>query len=139
LSKTERSFKDINKGKWFNARQDRPHEISIVGLYPINTKWLFSSTWVFYSGNAVTFPNGRYNIADQTAYYYSERNAQRIPNYHRLDLSATRKMKTKANKESSWTFSIYNVYNRDNPYSINFQNDPIDPNKTIAVQPKFCS
>jgi len=67
-------------------------------------------------------------------FYYGDRNANRMPPYHRLDLGATWIRKKTATFESSWTFSVYNAYGHDNPYSIAFQDSKIDPTKTEAVQ-----
>jgi hypothetical protein len=134
LAKSERKFAQINEGNWFNARQDRTHEVSIVGVYQFNKRWVFSSTWVYYTGCPVTFAVGRYSIAGQTVYYYTDRNGSRMPDYHRLDLSVTFQGKIKSKFESNWTFSIYNAYNRENAYSIDFTSDSANPNRTIAKQ-----
>ena len=134
LSKTERKFNQINNGKWFNARQDRTHEPSIVGVYQLSKRWIFSSTWVYYTGSPVTYPVGRYTIAGQNVYYYTNRNGSRMPDYHRLDLSVTFQGKIKSKFESNWTFSIYNAYNRENAYSIDFKPATNNPYKIIATQ-----
>jgi len=134
LSKTERKIEGINDGKYFNAKQDRTHEISIVGIYQANKKWTFSSTFVYYTGNAITQPSGKYSINGQTVFLYTDRNASRMPDYHRLDLGATLLAKKTEKFESSWTFSIYNAYSRENAFSIDFQEDPNDASKTQAVQ-----
>jgi hypothetical protein len=134
LSRTERDFDAINNGSWYPAKQDRTHDISVVGIYQISKKWTMSATWVYYTGNAVTFPSGKYNVAGQTVFYYTERNGYRMPAYHRLDIGATWIRKKTAKFESSWTFSLYNAYDHDNAYSITFQQDPNDPTKTQAVQ-----
>ena len=134
LSKTERLFSAINNGKWFNARQDRLHEISAVFIYQPTKKCTVSSSWVYYTGTPVTFPTGKYRMGGQVFYYYSDRNQSRMPDYHRLDLSVTYFMKGKGNQESNFTFSIYNVYNRENAYSISFEDDPTISNKTNALQ-----
>jgi hypothetical protein len=93
---------------------------------------------VYYTGNAVTFPSGKYQVDGQTAFYYTERNGYRMPAYHRMDVAATlqgRKRAVKSKRfESSWTFSVYNLYGRENAYSIVFQNNPDDPTKTQALQ-----
>ncbi len=134
LSKTERLIPGINKSEWYNAMQDRTHEISIVGIYQASKKWTFSSTFVYYTGNAVTFPSGKYNVDGRTYFNYTERNGYRMPNYHRLDVAATLQGKKTAKYESNWSFSIYNLYSRENAFSIDFQEDPGDPSKTQAVQ-----
>ena len=134
LSRTELKIDGINHDSWYPAKQDRTHDISLVGIYQAGPKWTFSATWVYYTGNAVTFPNGKYEVNGMTAFYYTERNAYRMPPYHRMDVAATLQGRKKKKFESSWTFSVYNLYGRENPYSIIFQNDPGDPSKTQAVQ-----
>ncbi|MDB5206448.1 MAG: hypothetical protein JWR72_1523, partial [Flavisolibacter sp.] len=97
LSKTERKFEGINNGNYFNARQDRTHDLSVVGIYKVNDRWSFSSTFVYSTGNAVTFPAGKYHVNNQTVFLYTERNGHRMPAYHRLDFAAT--FEAKRNKE----------------------------------------
>ena len=134
LSKTERKIDGINNNEFYNAKQDRTHEISIVGIYELSKKLTVSGTWVYYTGNAITYPRGKYTIDNQTYFLYSERNADRMPAYHRLDLGLTWTRKKTDRKESSWNFSIYNAYNRENAYSIDFQDNPDNPSQTQAVQ-----
>ena len=134
LSRSERQFSQINKGAFYPAKQDRTHDISIVGIYDLSKKWNLSATWVYYTGNAVTFPSGKYFVNGEVRFLYTTRNGYRMPPYHRLDLGATRVGKKRGRYESSWTFSIYNAYNRDNAYSITFRQSPTDPTKTEAVQ-----
>lgn len=134
LSKTERKFSDINEGKWFFAKQDRRHDLSLVGIYKAGERWTFSSTFVYNTGNAVTFPAGKYQLNSKTVYYYSERNADRMPDYHRLDVSATLEGKPAKKLQSSWSFGIYNLYNRKNAYSIDFRDNPDNNAKTEAVR-----
>jgi len=134
LSRTERKFNDINNGQWFFAKQDRTNDLSLVGIYKASERWTFSSTFVYNTGNAVTFPAGKYELNGNTLFYYSERNADRMPDYHRLDFSATLEGKPGKKLQSSWSFGVYNLYNRKNAYSINFRDDPKDVNKTQAVR-----
>lgn len=134
LSKTERQFDLISNGNWFNARQDRPHDVSVVGIYKPGKRWIFSSTFVYSSGNAVTFPIGKYVLDGQTVFYYGERNSSRTPDFHRLDVSATLEGKPNKKFKSSWNFGIYNLYNRKNPFSIEFQDNPDNTSQTQAVQ-----
>ncbi len=133
LSRTERKFDEINNGDFYPARQDRTHDISIVGMYDLNKKWTFSATWVYNTGNAVTYPNGKYEIDGKTIMLYSERNAERMPAYHRLDLGATRESKKKDRFESSWSFSVYNYYSRDNAYTITFRDSETNSDRTEVV------
>lgn len=134
LSRTELKMNSINNGDWYPARQDRTHDIGLVGIFQASRRWTLSATWVYYTGNAVTFPSGKYQVANQTAFYYTERNGYRMPAYHRMDVAATLQGKKTAKFESSWTFSVYNLYGRENAYSIVFQNDPDDPTKTEALR-----
>ena len=134
LSKTKRQFPDINNGNVFLAKQDRPNNLAIVGMYELNPKITFSATWIFYSGNVVTFPSGRYLVDGNIVPYYTERNGYRMPDYHRLDIGLTWQKKKSEKFESNWSFSIYNVYGRSNAYAINFQEDPNNPAKMQAVQ-----
>ena len=135
LAKSERLFDQINDGKWFNARQDRTHDLSVVGIYEVSKKWTLGATFVYNTGNAVTFPSGKYVVDGRTTFYYTERNGYRMPDYHRLDLSATYD-KNKANKKysSSWTFGVYNAYSRKNAYIIDFRENENNPNVTEAYK-----
>ena len=133
LSRTERKITGINDGEWYKARQDRTHDISIVALYQINKKWNLSGTWVYYTGDAVTYPAGRYVVDDQIVYYFTKRNQYRMPNYHRLDIAATVQLK-KTNKFSSeLSFGVYNIYGRQNAYVLSFKQDEKDKSKTQVV------
>jgi hypothetical protein len=134
LSKTERKIDGINNNNWYNARQDRTHDLSVVAMYDINKKLSVSALFIFYTGNAITFPSGKYEYDGQTYFVYTERNGYRMPNYHRLDFGLTWYRKNTEKFESSWTVSIYNVYGRENAYSIDFRTNADDPNKTEAVQ-----
>ncbi len=134
LSRTMRQFDEINNGKPFPARQDRIHDLALVGIYQITPKWSLSATWVYYTGNAVTFPSGKYEIDGLTVGYYTERNGYRMPPYHRLDLGLTWQHKKTEKFESSWNFSVYNVYARENAYFIQFRQNEKNPAITEAVQ-----
>jgi hypothetical protein len=134
LSKTERQFAGINNGNYFNAKQDRTHDVSLVGMYNLNRRWTFSANFIYSTGNAVTYPAGKYNIGDLTTYYYTDRNANRMPYTSRLDLSATLKAKETKRYRSSWSFGVYNALNCKNPYSVQFRDKKDDPTKTEAVQ-----
>jgi hypothetical protein len=134
LSRTEKQIAGINNGDWYAARQDKTHDVSIVGIYDITNKLSLGATWVYSTGNAVTFPSGKYYINNQVQFLYTERNGYRMPAYHRLDLGLTWYRKKTAKRESSWNFSVYNAYGRQNAFTINFQESKTDPTKTEAVQ-----
>jgi hypothetical protein len=103
-------------------------------MYELSPRWSFAATWVYYTGNAVTFPSGKYEVMGQVVNYYSERNGYRMPDYHRLDLGITLEGKKRERFESSWNLSVYNAYARENAFTIEFREDPNDPSKTQAVQ-----
>ncbi len=149
IARSENRFDDINRGTWYPAKQDRTHDVSVVGMYALSERVKLSSTFVFYTGSAVTFPTGKYVIDNQTINLYSDRNGSRMPNYHRMDIGLTldnKKFKEiknpdtgeiekiKKKVESSWNFSVYNLYGRENAYSITFQEDENDPSKTQIMQ-----
>ncbi|MGF7231143.1 TonB-dependent receptor plug domain-containing protein, partial [Arachidicoccus sp.] len=134
LSRTEKKIDGINDNQWYNATQDQTHNIALVGIYKLSDRWNLSGNFVFYTGNAITFPSGKYSIDNETVFYYTQRNGYRMPDYNRLDLSATYTRKKRKHFESSWVFSVYNVYGRENAYAIKFQVDPNDASKTQAVQ-----
>ena len=133
-SKTMRQFDEISSGNPFPARHDRTHDVSLVAMYDISRKLKFSATWVYYTGNAVTFPSGKYEVDGKTIGYYTERNGYRMPDYHRLDLGLVWQRKKTNRFESSWNFSVYNAYARENAYFIDFRTKEDNPSETEAVQ-----
>ncbi len=123
LSRSLKQFDGINNGKWFSARQDRIHDISLVMNYRLFPQVDLGLVWVYYTGNAVTFPAGFYQINGHEYPYFTERNGGRMPDYHRLDLSVTLHNKPGKKFRSSWNFALYNAYGRLNPYIIYFRED----------------
>ncbi|KUJ55943.1 TonB-dependent receptor [Chryseobacterium aquaticum] len=134
LSKTERKINGINDNEWYNARQDKTHDLSVVATYELNPKWSLSGLFVYSTGNAVTFPTGKYELQGQTIFQYSKRNADRMHAYHRMDLSATYEPAKNKRFQSSWSFGIYNLYGRENAYAITFEDNPDKPGTTRAIQ-----
>lgn len=143
LSRTELKINGINNDNWYAASQDRRHDLSVVGIYQLSPKWTISSDFVYYSGNAVTFPSGKYTLnngfpgtatINNNYLLYTDRNGGRMPSYNRLDISATKQLKKHKKFSSEVTFGVYNVYGHENPYIIQFRTDPNDPNKTQALQ-----
>ncbi len=134
LSRTDRKFVDINNGNSYPTTNDRTHDISLTGIYRLNNKWSFSASWVYNTGQAYTFPSGKYLIDGQTINYYTERNGYRLPDYHRLDLSATYTFDKTGRYNHSLNFSLYNAYGQHNPYTIYFRESKNDPNVTEAVK-----
>lgn len=131
LSRTTRQFDDIDDGAVFPARQDRTHDVSVVAIYEPSPKWSFSGSWVYYTGDAVTFPTGSYAVDGQLVSLYTERNGYRLPDYHRLDLSATWFGK---NPKHSLNASLYNAYGRKNVFTVDFQESEENPGSLEAVK-----
>ena len=134
LSRSLKQFDGINNGKWFSARQDRIHDISIVMNYKISSRTDLGAVWVYYTGNAVTFPAGFYQVDGREYPYFTERNGGRMPNYHRLDLSVTLHNKPGKKFRSSWNFSVYNAYGHLNPYIIYFRQDWENNSQTLKAK-----
>lgn len=134
LSTTKRQFDEINHGDPYSARQDRTHDFSITGIYKLNDKWTFSLNWIYYTGDAVTYPSGKYIVEGNTLNMYTSRNGSRMPDYHRLDLGATLHIHKSKTSETSLTFSLYNAYGRRNAYTISFQESESNPLYTEAVR-----
>jgi len=154
LSRTDRQFDAINAGRWYPATFDRRHDIAIVVAHRLTDKWTLSGNFVYGTGRAITLPVSGYFIENTLVYNYSERNSFRMRDYHRMDLSATystSETKTITDKvtgeiiekrkriQSQWVFSIYNVYNRLNPYFYYFDNQGEAANGTFQVQAKQVS
>ena len=120
LSWSKTRIDGVNGGRWYDANNDRRHDISITAMYRLNKRWTLNAAWLFNTGQALTAPSGKYQIEDNWIYYYAERNGYRAPDYHRLDVSAVWKKKYRKTTRE-WVFSIYNLYNHYNPYLINFE------------------
>lgn len=136
LSKVTKKFPDINDGNPYPAGFDRRHDLSTLISFDSGKRWKFSATWVFLSGAPATFPIGRYSFGNVIVPVYSGRNAYRMPAYHRLDVSATLRGKIRKDKRfyGEWNFSLFNVYNRKNPWIIYFKSDDINPLVTNAYK-----
>ena len=132
LAWSKTRIEGINGGNWYDANNDRRHDINIVAMYRLSDRWTFNAAWVFNSGQAFTAPSAKYQMIDNWIYYYSERNGYRAPDYHRLDISAVW-TKKRSWCTQQWVFGIYNLYNRYNPYLINFE-DSENGARTRAVQ-----
>ena len=134
LSHTDRKIKEINGGRTYLAPFDRPHNLNIVLNYDLSKRFSVSANWVYARGAAVTFPTGRALIGGKYIPIYSDRNAYRMPDYHRLDVSVTLKGKNLPEKRFGWDLnvSVYNAYARHNAWAINFVQDKDNPDITYA-------
>ncbi len=133
-STSMRKIDGINFNDPYPAPYDRPNDISIVANYRLNNKISFGATWVYSTGQPVTFPVGRFEYNNTIIPVYTTRNSYRMPDYHRLDLSFTYTPNDNPNTKwiSEFNVSIYNVYNRKNPYMISFQSEINNPSATYA-------
>ncbi len=141
LSWTFRRFPHLNSGYKYYAKYDRRHDISVVGIYELSKKWKLSATFVYGTGNAATLPERFYIYDGVLTQEYSAINAYRLPAYHRLDFAATYTPNKHPERrlKSNWVFSIYNVYNRKNPYFIYFDQTGSPYDGTLQVQAKQVS
>jgi hypothetical protein len=115
----------VNGGNYFPANYDKPHDLKVITNVKFSRRINASSIFVYNTGRPITYPVAFFNFYNTNRLYYSNRNEYRIPDYMRLDLSATLNGNLKAKKinHSSLTFTVYNVLGRKNPYSVFFQNE----------------
>ncbi|HNP53298.1 MAG TPA: TonB-dependent receptor [Ferruginibacter sp.] len=141
LSWTWRKFPDLNFGEKYPAKFDRRHDLSVVGIYELSKRWKLSGNFVFGSGNAATLPQRFYIMGGVLSQEFSRINEYRLPAYHRIDLSAiyTPKKNERRKWKSEWVFSVYNVYSRQNPYFIYYDQEGSAYNGTLKVQAKQVS
>ncbi|MBX3102196.1 MAG: TonB-dependent receptor [Bacteroidetes bacterium] len=129
LGRVQRQIPGINRNEWYPANNDRRHNLAVVASWHFTERWTLAGSFVYMTGNAVTFPEGKYTLQGFTAPAYAQidgstrRNAARFPAYHRLDLAATHNFPSKP--DSKWkhslNISLYNAYGRKNPWSLSFQ------------------
>jgi hypothetical protein len=120
LSKTMRKIPGVNQGKAFIANYDRRHVLNVQAAYDLNSKWTFGGTFSYSTGRPLTLPAGRYEYGNYNPDVITERNGYLLPDFHRLDLSATLNPRKNEGRKwkAQWVFSLYNVYNRKNPFTV---------------------
>jgi hypothetical protein len=120
LSKTMRKVPGVNRGEAFPANHDRRHVLNIQAAYDLNAKWTFGGTFTYSTGRPLTLPAGKYEYGTYNPDVITERNSYKLPDFHRLDLSATLNPKKNISRKwkGQWIFSVYNVYNRHNPFTV---------------------
>ena len=134
FSKTRRNIPEINNGDPYPAPYDKPHDFAIVLNYEITKRIWTSANWVYSTGLPVTFPTGRFEYMGNIAPVYSNRNAYRMPDYHRLDISVSLQSKDKPGRKWNYdlNLSVYNAYARKNAWAVNFVQDDQNPDITYA-------
>lgn len=127
--------KGINNSDWYFTPYDKTHDFSFTGMYQLNKKWDLNANFIFQTGLPTTYPTANYRYENMIIPVYSPRNSNRLPPYHRLDISATYVPDggEKVSYNSSWSFGIYNIYNRKNAVSLSFQQNE-DTNLNEAVR-----
>jgi hypothetical protein len=122
--KTEGRFVEetVNKGERYPSNYDKPHAFNFIGNYKFSRRFNFSLNFVYATGRPITLPITKYDIGGVPKVYYSDRNAYRIPDYIRTDISLNLEGNHKVKKlaHSSWTFAVYNLFSRSNAYSVYF-------------------
>lgn len=139
---SKRKIDDINNGNPYFAPNDRRHDLSLSGSYEITRKWNVGLNFTYATGAAYTLPVGKMYFQGAFAPIYADRNSSRLPDYHRLDISVTYSpnIRDRDNRrfESSWNFSVFNVYARANPISVSFAENsdrPGTPNSSFFFIP----
>lgn len=139
LSWTNRSFDEINDGNIYPAKYDRRHDINLVSTYSLSDKLILSASFILSSGNAFTLPEYKFIIDGNLINGYGEKNSFRMPVYHRLDISLNYTLKDTERFKSSLNLSVYNVYNRQNPFYIYFEITGNISEYNLSVEPKQIS
>ena len=135
-------FEELNEGNPFPAKFDRRHDLSVVADWTPSKRWNFSAAFVYATGNTLTLPVQRYILEGAVTDVFGSRNGYRMVPYHRVDLSATlfpKKNEIKPDFERRWVFSVYNVYNRANPYFLFFDNEGDIFSGSLNIQAKQVS
>ena len=119
-SKTMRKIEGVNLGKEFPSNHDRRNVVNVQAAYDMNDKWVFGGSFTYSTGRPLTLPAGKYEYGDYNPDVITDRNGYRLPPFHRLDLSVTLNPRKNANRKwkGQWVFSVYNAYNRKNPFTI---------------------
>jgi hypothetical protein len=139
LARTERLVNGINNNEWFPTRFDKTHNLSAVAIYDLGRQWSLSANFAYATGTPATYPTNRFewNGIALPENYQDSRNGSRIPAYHRLDLSATKRINHgpfSRRGSAEWVFSLYNAYGRRNPFSVFVRQNENDPRITEAVR-----
>jgi len=124
----------INNGNYYALNFDKTHDLSVTGVYQLSKRVSLSANFVYATGMPTTYPEGRYEFANLVVPHFAQRNTNRLPDYHRLDISLTLEGKKQRWKNGghNWVFGLYNVYNRRNANSIFFTESEDNPGQVTA-------
>jgi len=123
FSRTLRKFTEINNNFWYPAAHDKPHDVSLYAMYELTKKLSLSAVWVFSSGRVYSEPVSRYFVEKNIVNEYGAVNNKRMPAYHRLDVSMEYEWLQRKHFDLSLHVSVYNAYNRKNPYFLYYTTD----------------
>jgi outer membrane receptor protein involved in Fe transport len=135
-SRSWRKTPGVSNNDWYLSRYDRTHVVNVSVVRELNKKWMVSGNWTYGSGTPSTWPDLRFDIQGMPIPYNSsgKRNNFRLPAYHRMDVSATMQGRQGKKFKQEWVFGIYNIYARQNAYTIYFQQNKDEPQKKEAVR-----
>jgi len=124
FARSQNQVVGINDGNLFSSNYDRPHTVNAFVNFDHGKHHNFSFTFTYSTGRPFSSPNGTFNFQGVNYPFYPSRNNDRLPDYHRLDFSWNILTTIRPDRKwkSYWTFSVYNIYGRNNPYSIYFNN-----------------
>jgi hypothetical protein len=145
-SRSWRHIEDINNNERYRAAWDRPHDLSFYMSYQVRERWIFSMNWLYMTGYAFSSPTGFYNYNGYSVPIYEKKNNDRLPDYHRLDVSAEFRINKRPHRYSHRIrLTVFNLYNRTNPIAINFNKtlypngDPVVPGQVYPPQELFAT
>jgi hypothetical protein len=115
----------INNNQTFPSNYDKPNNLIVNASYHVSKRWRFGASFTYSTGRPVTLPELKYNYQGYQMIYYSDRSKYRLPDYHRLDLSITldESLRIRKKWKGSWSFSVINVYGRNNAYSVFYKKE----------------
>ncbi|CAA9299758.1 MAG: TonB-dependent receptor [uncultured Cytophagales bacterium] len=115
----------VNGGRYYPSNFDKPHDFTFIGNYRFNKRASFSLNMTYSTGRPITLPLGKFEIGNAKRVFYSERNQYRIRDYFRTDFSLNVEGNHRVRKlsHSSWTFAVYNLTGRKNPFSVFFRTE----------------
>jgi len=137
ISKSQIKIDGINQNRWYLNPADKTHDINILANYSYKD-WNFCASWCYATGCAISMPVAKYQVEEQTVYYYGDRNSSRAPSCHRLDLGVSKQLEKKGFLEKELSFGVYNAYNHYNPYMLIQEDDKSKASGSKTTQYALC-